>query len=36
MREADTFAQSDNCFVITTEIATDKCVYVIYIIVSYK
>ena len=29
-------AQSDICFVITIEIATDKCVYAIYINVSYK
>ena len=36
MREVDTLAQPDSCFVITIEIATDKYVYAIYINVSYK
>ena len=36
MREVNTFAQYDICFVITIEIAIDKCVYAIYINVSYK
>ena len=36
MREVDTLAQSDICFDITLEIAIDKCVYAIYINVSYK
>ena len=36
MREVDTLAQCDICFVITIEIATEKCVYAIYINVSYK
>ena len=29
-------AQCDICFVITTELAIDNCVYAIYINVSYK
>ena len=36
MREVDTLAQCDICFVITIEIAADKCVYVIYTNESYK
>ena len=36
MREVDTLAQCDICFIITIEIAIDKCVYDIYINVSYK
>ena len=34
--KVDTLAQCDICFAITLEIATDKCVYAIYINVSYK
>ena len=36
MREVDTLAQCDICFVIMIEIEIDKCVYAIYINVSYK
>ena len=36
MREVDTLAQWDICFVLTIEIAIDKWVYAIYINVSYK
>ena len=35
MREVDTLAQYDICFLITIEIAIDRCVYAIYINVSY-
>ena len=36
MREVDTLAQCEICFVITIEIAIDKCVYAICINVIYK
>ena len=35
MREVDTLAQCDICFVITIEVATDKCVFAIYINLKY-